>query len=111
VLAIPITLPSEWQSCSTDAGSIARAPGTACRTWASPDAIYAKDPGGRFVFANPAGLAVIGARGRGDRPNRRGPPIHEVRTAVLYDTLEDAFRYRYPGFRPANDAKATPAAA
>jgi len=30
---------------------------------------------------------------------------------VLNDTLEDAFRYRYPGFRPANDDKATPAAA
>jgi len=23
--------------------------------------------------------------------------------AVLNDTLEDAFRYRHPGFRPAND--------
>ena len=27
----------------------------------------------------------------------------DVRTAVLNDTLEDAFRHRYPGFRPAND--------
>jgi hypothetical protein len=27
----------------------------------------------------------------------------DVRTAVLNDTLEDAFRNRYPGFRPAND--------
>ena len=27
----------------------------------------------------------------------------EVRTAALNDTLEDAFRRRYPGFRPAND--------
>jgi hypothetical protein len=27
----------------------------------------------------------------------------EVRTAVLNDTLEDAFRHRFPGFRPAND--------
>jgi hypothetical protein len=26
-----------------------------------------------------------------------------VRTAVLNDTLEDDFRHRYPGFRPAND--------
>jgi len=26
-----------------------------------------------------------------------------VRTAVLNDTLEDAFRRRHPGFRPAND--------
>jgi hypothetical protein len=26
-----------------------------------------------------------------------------VRTAVLNDTLEDAFRRRYPGFHPAND--------
>jgi hypothetical protein len=26
----------------------------------------------------------------------------DVRTAVLNDTLEDAFRRRYPGFRPAN---------
>src|SRR5271165_5124236 len=29
-------------------------------------------------------------------------PFLEVRTAVLNDTLEDAFRRRYPGFRPAN---------
>jgi hypothetical protein len=27
----------------------------------------------------------------------------DVRTTVLNDTLEDAFRHRYPGFRPAND--------
>jgi hypothetical protein len=27
----------------------------------------------------------------------------DVRTAVLNDNLEDAFRHRYPGFRPAND--------
>ena len=27
----------------------------------------------------------------------------DVRTAVLNDTLENAFRHRYPGFRPAND--------
>jgi hypothetical protein len=27
----------------------------------------------------------------------------EVRTAALNHTLEDAFRRRYPGFRPAND--------
>jgi len=30
-------------------------------------------------------------------------PFLDVRTAVLNDTLEDAFRHRYPGFRPAND--------
>jgi len=30
---------------------------------------------------------------------------------VLNDTLEDAFRRRYPGFRPANDGAALPAAA
>src|SRR3954468_15988555 len=29
-------------------------------------------------------------------------PFLDVRTAVLNDTLEDAFRHRYPGFRPAN---------
>jgi len=38
-------------------------------------------------------------------------PFLEVRTAVSNDTLEDAFRHCYPGFRPANDDKATPAAA
>ena len=27
----------------------------------------------------------------------------DVRTAVLNDNLEDAFRHRYPGFRPTND--------
>ena len=27
----------------------------------------------------------------------------DVRTTVVNDTLEDAFRHRYPGFRPAND--------
>ena len=30
-------------------------------------------------------------------------PFLDVRTAVLNDTLEDAFRSRHPGFRPAND--------
>ena len=39
------------------------------------------------------------------------PPFLEVRTAVLNGTLEDAFRHRYPGFRPANDDQALPAAA
>jgi hypothetical protein len=29
-------------------------------------------------------------------------PLLDVRTEVLNDTLEDAFRRRYPGFRPAN---------
>jgi hypothetical protein len=29
-------------------------------------------------------------------------PFLDVRTAVLNDTLEDAFRRRYPGFRPPN---------
>jgi hypothetical protein len=29
-------------------------------------------------------------------------PFLDVRAAVLNDTLEDAFRHRYPGFRPAN---------
>ena len=38
-------------------------------------------------------------------------PFLDVRTAVLNDTLEDAFRRRYPGFRPANDDQALPAAA
>jgi hypothetical protein len=30
-------------------------------------------------------------------------PFLGVRTTVLNDTLADAFRHRYPGFRPAND--------
>ena len=30
-------------------------------------------------------------------------PFLDVRTAVLNDTLEDAFRHCHPGFRPAND--------
>ena len=38
-------------------------------------------------------------------------PFLDVRTAVLNDTLEDTFRHRYPGFRPANDDEATAAAA
>ena len=38
-------------------------------------------------------------------------PFLDVRTAVLNDTLEDAFRQRYPGFRPANDHQALPKAA
>lgn len=39
-------------------------------------------------------------------------PFLDVRTAVLNDTLEDAFRYRHPGFCPANDDhSATTAAA
>jgi hypothetical protein len=38
-------------------------------------------------------------------------PFLGVRTAVLNDTLEDAFRHRYPGFRPANNDEATAAAA
>jgi hypothetical protein len=38
-------------------------------------------------------------------------PFLRVRTAVLNDTLEDAFRRRYPGFRPANSNAATSTAA
>jgi malonate decarboxylase alpha subunit len=38
-------------------------------------------------------------------------PFLDVRTAVLNDTLEAAFRRRYPGFRPADDDEATAAAA
>src|SRR5215204_621995 len=38
-------------------------------------------------------------------------PFLDVRTAVLNDTLEDAFRQRYPGFRPPNDDQMLPAAA
>jgi hypothetical protein len=30
-------------------------------------------------------------------------PFLDVPTAVLNDVLEDAFRHRYPGFRPVND--------
>ena len=30
-------------------------------------------------------------------------PFLDVRTAVLNDTFEHAFRRRHPGFRPAND--------
>jgi hypothetical protein len=32
-------------------------------------------------------------------------PFLDVRTSVLNDTLEDAFRHRYPGFRPATGDK------
>jgi hypothetical protein len=38
-------------------------------------------------------------------------PFLDVRTAVLNDTLEDAFRRRYPGFRPANNDDAVALAA
>jgi hypothetical protein len=38
-------------------------------------------------------------------------PFLDVRAAVLNDTLEEAFRRRYPGFRPVNDGKATATAA
>ncbi len=38
-------------------------------------------------------------------------PFLDVRTAVLNDTLEDAFRRRHPGFRPANDDRRATAAA
>ncbi len=38
-------------------------------------------------------------------------PFLDVRTAVLNNTLEDAFRHRHPDFRPANDDQAVPAAA
>jgi hypothetical protein len=38
-------------------------------------------------------------------------PFPDVRTAVLNDTLEDAFRTRYSGFRPANDERAAREAA
>ena len=37
-------------------------------------------------------------------------PFLDVRTAVLNGTLEDAFRRRYRGFRPANDERTTAAA-
>jgi hypothetical protein len=35
----------------------------------------------------------------------------DVRTAMLNETLEDAFRCRYPGIRPANHDKAVALAA
>jgi hypothetical protein len=38
-------------------------------------------------------------------------PFLDMRTAVLNDTLEDAFRRRYRGFRPANDEGTIAAAA
>jgi hypothetical protein len=38
-------------------------------------------------------------------------PFLDVRAAVLNDTLEDAFRRRYRGFRPTNDDRATAAVA
>ena len=38
-------------------------------------------------------------------------PFLDVRTAVLNDTLEDTFRNRYSGFRPANDDDAVALAA
>ena len=38
-------------------------------------------------------------------------PSLDVRTAVLNGTLEDAFRQRHPGFRPANNEQALPKAA
>ena len=39
-------------------------------------------------------------------------PFLDMRTAVLNDTLEDAFHYRYQGFRPVNsDQRAMEAAA
>ena len=38
-------------------------------------------------------------------------PFLDVRTAVLNDTLEGAFRQRHPGFRPANDDRRATAAA
>jgi hypothetical protein len=38
-------------------------------------------------------------------------PFLDVRTAVLNDTLEDAFGRHYSGFRPVNDDTATAAAA
>jgi len=38
-------------------------------------------------------------------------PFLDVRTAVLNETLEDAFCHRYPGFRSAKDDQALSAAA
>jgi hypothetical protein len=38
-------------------------------------------------------------------------PFLDVRAAVLNETLEDAFRHRYPGFRSVNDDQALAAAA
>jgi hypothetical protein len=38
-------------------------------------------------------------------------PFLDVRVAVLNGTLEEAFRRRYPGFRPANDDQVVAAAA
>ena len=38
-------------------------------------------------------------------------PFLDVRTAVLNDTLEDAFRHRYPGFHPSNGNEAVALAA
>src|SRR3954447_8584377 len=75
---------------------------TACWTWDARAPSASLDPG----------------RSRGQCGSTPDPcttltvqPFLDVRTAVLNGTLEDAFRQRYPGFRPANDDQALPEAA
>jgi hypothetical protein len=41
----------------------------------------------------------------------RRRPFIDVRSAVLNEALEDAFRHRYPGVRSANDDQALSTAA
>ncbi len=58
------------------------------------------------AFVESAGNEIVAKRmnkAQQMRWNRAAvQPFLDVRTAVLHDTLENAFQRRYPGFRPAH---------
>jgi hypothetical protein len=56
------------------------------------------------VFVESAANEIVANKKQQMRWNRTTvQPFLDVRYPVLNDTLEDAFRHRYPGFRSAND--------
>src|SRR5208282_4222535 len=76
-------------------------------------------PAGRQARPAAARITTFPPTPNGEEPKKQQmrwsrttvQPFLEVRTAVLNDTLADAFRHHYPGFRPVNDDEATAAAA
>ena len=81
--------------------------GGRCRSYYDPELEINLDNGNHMMLSgNLSTLKYIDAIGARDRIRGPGKPVFpflDVRTAVLNDTLEDAFRQRHPGFRPAND--------
>jgi FixJ family two-component response regulator len=83
-------------------GRLLRSVGLDARLFASaPDFLKSERPIGPTCLA--LDVRLPGLSGLDFQRELAEAPFLDVRTAVLNDALEDAFRHRYPGFRCAND--------